>query len=66
MTEEARKLMGNQSTPLALNVLYCIVSLVLLYVYDGGNPQVDVRSIQATRPQLVLVRYLIPTIFIDT
>ena len=66
MTEETRKLMGDQSTQLALNVLYCIVSLVLLYVYDGGSPQVDVRSIQATRPQLVLVRYLIPTIFIDT
>ena len=34
MTEEACKLMGDQSTQLALNVLYCIVSLVLQYVYD--------------------------------
>ena len=55
MTEEARKLMGDQSTQLALNVLYCIVSLVLQYVYDGGSPQVDGRSIHSACPQCLVL-----------
>ena len=47
--------MGDQSTQLALNVLYCIVSLVLQYVYDGGSPQVDGRSIHSAGPQCLVL-----------
>ena len=55
MTEEACKLMGDQSTQLALNVLYCIVSLVLQYVYDIGSLQVDGRSIHSACPQCLVL-----------
>ena len=55
MTEEARKLMGDQSTQLALNVLYCILSLVLQYVYARGSPQVDGRSIHSARPKCLVL-----------